>query len=100
MNAEIVNGTINNIKDAVSWLSYTFLYVRMCKNPLSYGLKYEDTFVDPHLTAKRNELVIEAAKVLDRCMMCRFDYKSGNLGVSYYSLSNQYKRYFKIEHLR
>ena len=28
MNAEIVNGTINNIKDAVTWLSYTFLFVR------------------------------------------------------------------------
>jgi activating signal cointegrator complex subunit 3 len=37
MNAEIVNGTINNIKEACSWLSYTFLFVRMTKNPVAYG---------------------------------------------------------------
>jgi activating signal cointegrator complex subunit 3 len=28
MNAEIVNGTINNIKEASSWLRYTFLFIR------------------------------------------------------------------------
>ena len=29
LNAEIVNGTITNIKEASAWLSYTFLYMRM-----------------------------------------------------------------------
>ena len=27
MNAEIVNGTINDVKEAISWLGYTFLMV-------------------------------------------------------------------------
>eukprot|EP01038_Epipyxis_sp_PR26KG_P011120 gene11120-14924_t len=82
MNAEIVNGTINNIKEAASWLSYTFLFVRMCKNPLAYGLKLEEIFSDPRLERKRIELVKESAKLLDECMMIRYDIKSGNLGVT------------------
>lgn len=47
LNAEIVNGTVANIKEAAMWLSYTFLFVRMCKNPLVYGLKFEDLFAEP-----------------------------------------------------
>lgn len=42
MNAEIVNGTINNIKEAAAWLSYTFLFVRMGHNPVAYGMSMED----------------------------------------------------------
>ena len=44
LNAEIVNGTVTNIKEAASWLSYTFLFVRMGKNPLAYGLTFEGTY--------------------------------------------------------
>lgn len=47
LNAEIVNGTVTNIKEAATWLSYTFLFVRMCKNPLVYGLQFEDIFAEP-----------------------------------------------------
>lgn len=47
LNAEIVNGTVTNIKEAATWLSYTFLFVRMCKNPLVYGLQFDDIFSDP-----------------------------------------------------
>ena len=28
LNAEIVLGTVQNVKDAVHWLSYTYLYIR------------------------------------------------------------------------
>lgn len=38
LNAEIVLGTINNAADAVKWLEYTYLYVRMVKNPSLYGI--------------------------------------------------------------
>ena len=75
-------GTINNIKEAVSWISYTFLFVRMCKNPLVYGLKMDDVFNDPHLDSKRYDLIVEAAERLDDCMMTRYDRRSGNLAVT------------------
>jgi hypothetical protein len=38
INAEIVIGTISNIKDAVNWLLYTYLYIRMRRNPELYGV--------------------------------------------------------------
>ncbi len=82
LNAEIVNGTISNVKEAASWLSYTFLFVRMARNPLAYGLKHEEVFSDPRLEGKRVQLVREAAELLDNCMMVRFDRRSGNLGVT------------------
>ena len=59
MNAEIVNGTINNIKEAQSWLSYTFLFIRMCKNPIAYGILRDERHTDPQLEKKRLELVSE-----------------------------------------
>ena len=34
LNAEICLGTVTNVEEAVQWLSYTYLYVRMRKNPL------------------------------------------------------------------
>jgi pre-mRNA-splicing helicase BRR2 len=38
MSAEIVLGTISNVKEAVNWLGYTYLYVRMFRNPSLYGI--------------------------------------------------------------
>lgn len=71
LNAEIVNGTVNNINEAAAWLSYTFLHVRMCKNPLVYGISYDTVYTDPRLEIKRAQLVTDAANLLDNCMMIR-----------------------------
>jgi replicative superfamily II helicase len=38
LNAEISLGTVASIRDAVQWLGYTYLFVRMRKNPFIYGL--------------------------------------------------------------
>lgn len=45
LNAEIVLGTVTNIKEASTWLSYTYLFVRMVKNPRGYGLTWENLLV-------------------------------------------------------
>lgn len=79
LNAEIVNNTVNNIQEASLWLSYTFLFVRMKKSPFFYGIDPEVLFTDPQLTEKRTELIIQAAELLDSCMMIRYDKRSGNL---------------------
>ncbi|XP_035210499.1 activating signal cointegrator 1 complex subunit 3-like, partial [Stegodyphus dumicola] len=39
LNAEIALGTVANIDEGAEWLSYTYLYVRMLRNPHFYGLK-------------------------------------------------------------
>ena len=64
LNAEISLGTVTNVAEAVQWLSYSYLYVRMRKNPLVYGLKYQDVKDDPLLETKRTEIIQEAARKL------------------------------------
>ena len=38
LNAEIALGTVANVRDAVQWLGYTYLFVRMRMNPFGYGI--------------------------------------------------------------
>lgn len=37
LNAEIALGTVANVEEGVRWLGYTYLFVRMRKNPTQYG---------------------------------------------------------------
>ncbi|CAO1399812.1 unnamed protein product [Diamesa hyperborea] len=41
LNTEIVLKTITNVATAIEWISSTFLYVRLHKNPKTYGLTME-----------------------------------------------------------
>lgn len=34
-------GSVTNVDEAVKWLSYTYLYVRMRANPLAYGINHK-----------------------------------------------------------
>lgn len=71
LNAEIVSGTVSNLDEACEWLSYTYLFVRMKKNPLAYGLKLEDVQNDPLLVEKRKQLLMDAAEKLASCRMIK-----------------------------
>ncbi|XP_024368754.1 DExH-box ATP-dependent RNA helicase DExH14 isoform X1 [Physcomitrium patens] len=82
LNAEVVLGTVTNVKEAIAWLGYTYLFVRMLKNPLVYGMSWEEAVMDPGLLAKRKALITDAARELDKAKMMRFDEKSGNLYVT------------------
>ncbi|XP_059178780.1 activating signal cointegrator 1 complex subunit 3-like [Physella acuta] len=73
LNAEISLGTVTNVEEAVKWLSYTYLFVRMRKNPLVYGIPTDYWQEDPQLEIHRTNLVIEAARRLDKATMIRFD---------------------------
>ncbi|ORZ33314.1 Sec63 Brl domain-domain-containing protein [Catenaria anguillulae PL171] len=77
LNAEIALGTVANVNEAIQWLGYTYLYVRMRKNPGRYGITTDD---DPSLTIKRAELIKEAARVLVHTNMVVFDENTGMLG--------------------
>ncbi len=82
LNAEVVGGTVTNIREAAEWLMYTYLHVRMTKNPIAYGINQAESESDPMLRGRSLELVKEAAKLLDKYMMLRFDPSSGNLAVT------------------
>lgn len=82
LNAEITLGTISNIDEAIDWLSYTYLFVRMRLNPQVYGMNYNDVIQDPTLELKRRELIITAAKCLDKAQMIRFNTRTADLHVT------------------
>jgi activating signal cointegrator complex subunit 3 len=79
LNAEIVSGTVSSIGDGVTWLSYTYLSVRMSKNPLVYGIDWDEVAKDPGLHSRRAVLIEQAARALDDARMCRYDPRSGSL---------------------
>lgn len=79
LNAEIVGSTVTSITEAARWLTYTYLYVRMMRNPLAYGISGDERYDDPLLKKRCTELVSEAAKQLDRSKMIKYDPASGNL---------------------
>ena len=79
LNAEVVLGTVTNVREGAQWLGYSYLHTRMEKNPLAYGLTWEDVRLDPGLVQHRRKLVREAARTLDRAKMVRFDERSGQL---------------------
>lgn len=41
LNAEVVLGTVSNVSDAMEWLGYTYLYVRMIAAPTLYGISHD-----------------------------------------------------------
>ncbi|XP_011270402.1 hypothetical protein CAOG_08772, partial [Capsaspora owczarzaki ATCC 30864] len=79
LNAEIVLGTIASVKDAVAWLGYTYLFVRMMRAPAVYGITPEMLAADPNLEAYRADLIHAAAVQLDKCGLTRYDRRTGAL---------------------
>lgn len=99
LNAEIALGTVANVSEAVQWLSYSYLFVRMRRNPHHYGIPLEDLEFDSELHARRREIVIKAARALDDARMIRFQettelFNPTDLGRT---ASNFYIRYESIE---
>ncbi|KAI5798917.1 putative pre-mRNA splicing helicase [Geopyxis carbonaria] len=78
LNAEVVLGTIRTRDDAVEWLGYTYLYVRMLRSPGLYGVG-QDYADDATLEQKRVDLVHSAATILERCSLVKYDRKTGKL---------------------
>ena len=79
LNAEVALGTVTSVREAVTWLSYTYLHVRMLRNPLAYGIPFDQMAHDPRLVRWRTELVEVMARRLDEARMVRFHGPSGSL---------------------
>uniref|UniRef100_A0A3Q2D8B3 U5 small nuclear ribonucleoprotein 200 kDa helicase n=1 Tax=Cyprinodon variegatus TaxID=28743 RepID=A0A3Q2D8B3_CYPVA len=82
LNAEIVLGNVQNVKDAVNWLGYTYLYVRMLRNPTLYGVSHDDRGSDPLLERRRMDLIHTAASVLDKNSLIKYDKRTGSFQVT------------------
>ncbi|KAL7665431.1 RNA helicase [[Candida] zeylanoides] len=79
LNAEVSLGTVTTVDEAVAWLGYTYMMVRMRKNPHAFGLAARDLENDPALVAKRHALVVEAARRLHSLQMVVYDERTGAL---------------------
>ncbi|KAK9470510.1 Sec63-domain-containing protein [Dipodascopsis tothii] len=79
LNAEISLGTVTNVDEGVQWLGYTYLFVRMRKNALAYGIEWSTLASDPLLGQRRRELVVNAARTLHTNQMIVFDERTGTL---------------------
>ncbi|KAF8156619.1 Sec63 Brl domain-containing protein [Crassisporium funariophilum] len=77
LNAEIVLGTIRNRDEAVQWLGYTYLYVRMLKSPALYGVGADYQEDDEGLIQKRADIAHSAAVLLEKCQLIKYDRSTG-----------------------
>lgn len=66
----------------MNWLGYTYLYVRMLRNPTLYGVSHDDRSADPLLERRRMDLVHTAANVLDKNNLIKYDKRTGSFQVS------------------
>ncbi|CAH2058393.1 unnamed protein product [Thlaspi arvense] len=77
LNAEIVLGTVQNAREACHWLGYTYLSIRMDRNPTLYGLPPDALGNDTVLKERRADLIHSAATILDKNNLIKYDRKSG-----------------------
>ncbi|XP_010537248.1 PREDICTED: DExH-box ATP-dependent RNA helicase DExH12 [Tarenaya hassleriana] len=82
LNAEIVLGTVQNAREACHWLGYTYLYIRMVRNPTLYGLAPDALAKDITLEERRADLIHSAATILDKNNLVKYDRKSGYFQVT------------------
>ncbi|RWA13489.1 hypothetical protein EKO27_g1592 [Xylaria grammica] len=73
LNAEISLGTVSSIHDAVQWIGYSYLFVRMRKTPMNYGIEWAEIRDDPQLVQRRRQLAIQAARTLQQSQMIIFN---------------------------
>ncbi|KAL8700164.1 MAG: hypothetical protein Q9224_001087 [Gallowayella concinna] len=73
LNAEIALGTVTSVPEAVQWLGYSYLFVRMQRNPYAYGIDWSEIRDDPQLVQRRRKLVIDSARVLQQSQMIIFN---------------------------
>lgn len=80
----------------MEWLRYTYLYVRMKRNPHFYRVSDSLLSADPMLLQMSTDLIHAAANVLDKYSLIKYDRKGGSFQVtvmgrvaSYYYISHE-----------
>ena len=79
LNAEISLGTVTSIPEAVQWLGYSYLFVRMQRSSHNYAIEWSEIRDDPHLVQRRRKMTIEAAKTLQKSQMIIYNERTDEL---------------------
>ncbi|KAJ9224018.1 hypothetical protein DTO207G8_8311 [Paecilomyces variotii] len=106
LNAEISLGTVTSVAEAVQWLGYSYLFVRMKREPRNYGIDWAEIRDDPMLVQRRRQLIIQAARVLQKSQMIIFNEKTeelrakdvGRIASQYYVLQTSIEIFNEMMH--
>ena len=79
LNAEIALGTVTTVQEAVQWIGYSYMFVRMRRSPMVYGIDWKECQDDPQLVNRRRKLVVDAAVILQKTQMVIFNRRSEEL---------------------
>ncbi|TYZ63781.1 hypothetical protein PybrP1_001841 [[Pythium] brassicae (nom. inval.)] len=77
LNAEIVAGSVQTVAQAATWLGYTYLFIRMLRNPALYGVPPAARTLDPTLLQYRTDLVHSAATLLAKHNLVKYERRAG-----------------------
>ena len=66
LNAEVSSGSVSSIDDAVLWLSYSYLDVRLQRNPFHYGVNRKQISDLGGVNQVKVKFVTDAARELDK----------------------------------
>ena len=69
------------LSQAVDWLGYTYLYVRMLRSPALYGVSAAALDDDGLLVQRRTDIIHTAASLLDKTGLLKYDRKTGSFQV-------------------
>lgn len=92
INAEISAGAITTVTEAVQWLKKSFFFQRVKKNPLVYGIKYDELQSDPSGHLILLDLVTKSIERLNRMKLIRYNIQTegvfatdmGRIACNYY----------------
>ncbi|CAD2099732.1 DEAD/DEAH helicase, putative [Plasmodium vinckei brucechwatti] len=87
LNAEISMGTTKNAQDGIKWLEYTYLYIRMKKNPFLYDTDIKN---DRELYEKRKSIIIKAISNLSENKLVRRSLTNDFIGTFYGHIAAKY----------
>ena len=79
LNAEVSLGTVTSVAEAVTWIGYSYLFVRMRRDPRGYGIEWTEVMEDPQLVQRRRHLVTKAARTLHNSQMIIFNERTEEL---------------------
>ncbi|WFD42549.1 RNA helicase [Malassezia psittaci] len=95
LNAEVALGSVSSISDGVSWLGFTYLYTRLNKAPLVYGIDFADLAADPSLTTRREHWISSAARILVEHGMAVLDSQGGLHATTIGRIASRYYLQYK-----
>jgi activating signal cointegrator complex subunit 3 len=95
LNAEVAMGNITTVAEAAEWLKYTFLFVRMKKACMKWGITTAMLNSDPSLGASRRGLVEESLKRLNSAKLVRLSLRGEeDVGVAATDLGRVAARFY------